>query len=173
MCSAKCTGPGLKEATVNEETGFSVYTLAEGGKKCEEPNAVVTGELVSEDGRVVKCRVSRKEENRYELQYQPQHKGQFQLHVTMNGSHSKESPFQVQVVERLQVPQGTHVKTIGGLKWPWQLAVSDSGEIVVAERDSNCVSVFDREGRKLRSFGDQGSADMKLVNPPSSVTTRF
>ena len=67
MCSAKCTGPGLKEATVNEETGFSVYTVTEGGEKCEDPNAVVTGELVSEDGRVVKCQVSKKEENRFEL----------------------------------------------------------------------------------------------------------
>ena len=35
LCIPQCyaTGPGLKEATVNRETGFSVYTLAEGGKK--------------------------------------------------------------------------------------------------------------------------------------------
>ena len=164
VCIPQCyaTGPGLKEATVNEETRFSVYTVTEGGEKCEDPNAVVTGELVSEDGRVVKCQVSKKEENRYELRYKPQHKGRFQIHVKVNGSHSKDSPFQVQVV---QLAQGTHVKTIGGLDIPFKLAVSDTGEIVVAEYNSNCVSVFDREGRKLRSFGNQGSADMKLVNP--------
>ena len=165
LCIPQCcyaTGPGLKAATVNRETGFSVYTVTEGGEKCEDPNAVVTGELISEDGRVVKCQVSKKEENRYELRYKPQHKGRFQLHVKVNGSHSKDSPFQVQV---FQLAQGTHVKTIGGLNHPRQLAVSDSREIVVAEIESNCVSVFDREGRKLRSFGDQGSADMKLVDP--------
>ena len=160
--SCYATGPGLKAATVNRETRFSVYLVTEGGKKCEDPNAVVTGELVSEDGRVVKCQVSKKEENRYELRYQPQHKGRFQLHVKVNGSHSKDSPFLVQVV---QLAQGTHLKTIGGLNWPRQLAVSDSGEIVVAEYNSNCVSVFDREGRKLRSFGDRGSDNMKLVGP--------
>ena len=163
MCSAKCTGPGLKAATINEETGFSVYLVTEGGEKCEDPNAVVTGELVSEDGRIVKCQVSKKEENRYELRYKPQHKGRFQLHVKVNGSHCKDSPFQVQVVQLAQ--QGTHVKTIGGLNYPYKLAVSDSVEIVVAEYISKCVSVFDREGRKLRSFGNQGSADMKLVYP--------
>ena len=162
MCSAKCTGPGLKAATVKREAGFSVYLVTEGGEKCEDPNAIVTGELVSEDGRVVKCQVSKKEDNRYELRYQPQHKGRFQLHVKVNGSHSKDSPFQVQVV---QLAQGTHVKTIGGLNWPYQLTVSDIGEIVVAEYLSDCVSVFDREGRKLRSFVNQGSADMKLVCP--------
>ena len=165
MYSAKCTGPGLKAATVNEETGFSVYLVTEGGEKCEDPNAVVTGELVSVEGRIVKCQVSKKEENRYELRYKPQQKGLFQLHVKVNGSHSKDSPFLVQVVERLQLAQGTHMKTIGGLDNPFKLAVSDSGEIVVAERYSHCVSIFDREGRKLRSFGDQGSADMKLVRP--------
>ena len=165
VCIPQCcyaTGPGLKAATVNRETRFSVYTVTESGEKCEDPNAVVTGELVSEDGRVVKCQVSKKKENRYELRYKPQHKGRFQLHVKVNGSHSKDSPFKVQV---FQMAQGTHVKTIGGLNWPYQLAVSDSGEIVVAECGSHCVSVFDREGRKLRSFGDQGSADMKLVGP--------
>ena len=162
MCSAKCTGPGLKEATVNRETRFSVHLVTEGGETCEDPNEVVTGELVSEDGRVVKCQVSKKEENRYELRYKPQHKGRFQLHVKVNGSHCKDSPFQVQVVH---LAQGTHVKTIGGLNCPRQLAVSDNGEIVVAELDSSCVSVFDQEGRKHHSFGIQGSADMKLVHP--------
>ena len=167
LCIPQCyaTGPGLKAATVNRETGFSVYTVTEGGEKCEDPNAVVTAELVSEDGRVVKCQVSKKEENRYELRYNPQHNGRFQLHVKVNGSHCKDSPFQVHVVEGLHLAQGTHVKTIGGLKFPRHLAVSDSGEIVVADWGSNCVSVFDREGRKLRSFGDQGSVDMKLVEP--------
>ena len=165
VCIPQCcyaTGPGLKAATVNRETRFSVYLVTEGGKECEDPNAVVTGELVSEDGRVVKCQVSKKEENRYELRYKPQHKGRFQLHIKVNGSHSKDSPFQVQVV---QLAQGTHLKTIVGLNIPFKLAVSDSGEIVVAKRDSNCVSVFDREGRKLHSFGDRGSAIMKLGNP--------
>ena len=166
LCIPQCyaTGPGLKAATVNRETGFSVYTVTEGGVKCDDPNAVVTGELVSENGRVMKCQVSKKEENRYELRYKPQHKGRFQLHVKVNGSHSKDSPFQVHV-HVVQLAQGTHVKTIGGLNIPFKLAVSDSGEIVVAERDSNCVSVFDQEERKLRSFGNQGSADMKLVSP--------
>ena len=165
MCSAKCTGPGLKEATVNRETGFCVYLVTEGGEKCEDPDAVVTGGLVSEDGRTMKCQVSKKEENRYELRYKPQHKGRFQLHVKVNGSHIKDSPFQILVVEKLQIAQGTHVKTVSGLNYPYKLAVSDSGEIVVAEFGSNCVSVFDKEGRKLRSFGNQGSADMKLAWP--------
>ena len=167
LCIPQCyaTGPGLKYSNINEDNELSFYTVTEGGEKCEDPNAVVTGELISEDGRVVKCQVSEKEENRYELRYKPQHKGRFQLHVKVNGSHIEDSPFLVQVVEKLQIAQGTHVKTIGGLNRPRQLAVSDSGEIVVAEYSSNCVSVFDREGRKLRSFRDQGSADMKLVSP--------
>ena len=167
LCIPQCyaTGPGLKYSDINKDNELSFYTVTEGGEKCEDPNAVVTGELVSDDGRVVKCQVSKNEENRYELRYKPQHKGRFQLHVKVNGSHSKDSPFLVQVVERLQLAQGTHVKTIGGLNCPFKLAVSDSGEIVVAEQNSHCVSVFDREGRKLHSFGDQGSADMKLVSP--------
>ena len=136
------------------------------GKECADPNAPITAELVSHgDGAAVKCQVARKEDNTYELKYQPQSHGQHDLHVKVYGRLIKDSPFTVAVRKATPDCQGTHVKSITGLSTPWHLAVTREGQIVVAEHYSDCVSVFDREGHKLRSFGHQGSGKSKLSFP--------
>ena len=61
--------------------------------------------------------------------------------------------------------QGTHVKTISGVKWPRDIAFVATGEMVVCEQSANCVSVFDSSYRHLRSFGNTGPEERKLSNP--------
>ncbi len=48
---------------------------------------------------------------------------------------------------------------------PWHLAVTDNGELVVAELHAHHISVFDRDGHTLRSFGHTGTGDSKLAYP--------
>ena len=168
ICPEKCylTGDGAEEARIGEETGFTLYTVDKDGKECADPNAPITAELVSHgDGAAVKCQVARKEDNTYELKYQPQSRGQHDLHVKVYGRPIKNSPFTVAVRKATPDCQGTHVKTVTGLKGPRHLAVTTEGQIVVAEYFTHCVSVFDREGHKLRSFGHQGSGQSKLSCP--------
>ena len=168
ICPEKCflTGDGAEEARIGKETGFTLRTVDNDGKECADLNAPITAELVSRgDGAAVKCQVARKEDNTYELKYQPQSRGRHDLHVKVYGRPIKNSPFTVAVRKATPDCQGTHVKSITGLKEPWNLAVTTEGQIVIAERDPHCVSVFDREGHKLRSFGHQGSGQSKLLNP--------
>ena len=61
--------------------------------------------------------------------------------------------------------QGTHVKTISGMKRPRHITFAATGEMVVCERDAHCVSVYDRSYRHLRSFGNTGPEEKKLSNP--------
>ena len=168
MCPEKCflTGDGSEEAKTREETGFTLHTVDKDGKECADPNAPITAELVSHgDGAAVKCQVARKEANTYELKYQPQSHGQHDLHVKVYGRPIKNSPFTVAVRKATPDCQGTHLKSITALKLPVYLAVTREGQIVVAENTAHCVSVFDREGHKLRSFGHQGSGQSKLSCP--------
>ena len=66
---------------------------------------------------------------------------------------------------RQQQCQCTHVKTIGGVKGPRHIAFATTGEIVVCERNANCVSVFDSSYKHIRSFGNTESEEMKLWRP--------
>ena len=49
-------------------------------------------------------------------------------------------------------------KIIKGVSEPWGVAVRSNGEIVVAEWGDHCVSIFDHNGKKIRTFGTYGSA---------------
>ena len=66
---------------------------------------------------------------------------------------------------RQQQCQGTHVKTIGGVKRPRNIAFATTGEIVVCEQNVNYVSVFDSHYKHIRSFGNTGSEERKLNAP--------
>ena len=49
--------------------------------------------------------------------------------------------------------EGTHVKTIDGIKRPRHIAFAATGEMVLCELGGNCVTLFDCSNRRLRSFG--------------------
>ena len=49
---------------------------------------------------------------------------------------------------------------------PWGIAVREGGEVVVAERDANCVSIISRNGEK-KSFGTCGAPGQ--FNSPKGV----
>ena len=150
----KCyaTGEGAQRAIRGEMAALTLFTVDKDGRECVDGNASITGELVSRsDGTVVHCEVVEERNNSYDLQYLPRSQGQHDLHIKVDRTHIRDSPMAVRVVGEFQ---GTHVKTIEGLKGPWRLAIMGSGEIVVAENGAECVSVFNREGHKLRSFGE-------------------
>ena len=60
--------------------------------------------------------------------------------------------------------EGTHVKTISGVKEPHHIAFADNGQFVVCQRLDG-VSVFSHNYTKLRSFGHTGSGGIKLTTP--------
>jgi DNA-binding beta-propeller fold protein YncE len=57
------------------------------------------------------------------------------------------------------------ILTIDGLDDPRGITVNHRGEIVVTELGRHCVSVFSPEGKKLRSFGSQGSCLGQFQQP--------
>ena len=154
VCPEKCyaTGEGAQRAIRGEMAALTLFIVDKEGRECVDGNIPITGELVSRsDGTVVHCEVVEKRNNSYDLRYLPHSRGQHDLHIRVGGTHIRDSPMAVRVVGEFR---GTHVRTIKEVKRPWHLAITGNGEIVVAERNAYCVSVFDCEGHKLRSFGE-------------------
>ena len=168
ICPEKCyaIGEGVERAISGKVANFTLHTVDKDGKTCEDPNAPITAELVPHGGgSTVKCQVARRENHTHQLTYQPQFRGQHDLHVKVYGRPIKNSPFTVAVRKTAPDCQGIHVKSITGLNILHYSTVTKDGLIVVAECTSNCISVFDRDGQKLRSFGHQGSGQSKLSQP--------
>ena len=57
------------------------------------------------------------------------------------------------------------VMTISGLKKPHSVAVHCSGDIFVTSHHDHCVHVFDRNGRKKKMIGSQGSDNGQFLFP--------
>ena len=66
----------------------------------------------------------------------------------------------------------TPVRTITELKGPWGVAVNDDNHIIVTENDGHCVTILDREGKKVKSLGGKGgSGNVKFSSPHGVAIT--
>ena len=60
----------------------------------------------------------------------------------------------------------TPVRAITELKGPWGVAVSDDNHVIVTENNGDCVTILDREGKKVKSLGGkEGSGNVKFSSP--------
>ena len=66
----------------------------------------------------------------------------------------------------------TPVQAITGLSYPWGVAVSDDTHVIITEYSSHCVTILDREGKKVKSLGGKsGSGNIKFSNPRGVAIT--
>ena len=180
------TGKALEVAVVGKKATAVVHAVDVDGRECDKPIGSLECELISEaNNAVVGCEVEKKN-SQYEISYQPTHRGKHQLNIRVEGVHIRGSPFSLVVktpahlrlgyllivsslmlsivlvtltsvkspIQRL----GSPIQIICGIAPPWGVAVRDNGEIVVVEYGNHCVSIFDHNGAKIRTFGTVGSA---------------
>ena len=156
--------------TVGEKSTTLIQVNTYEGKPLDKLVQSLECELVSElTGTRASCSVERKGQSQYEVSYQSTIKGRHQLHIKVMGKHIRASPYSVAVKSPVK-KLGTPILTIDGVRGPWGVAVNQrSGEVVVTEWESDCVSVFSPSGHKLRSFGTLGSDKGQFEGPRGVV----
>ena len=154
VCPEKCraSGEGIKVATRGQTAAVSVEALDREGEAYLRPVDSLRCELVASDGSSrVRGTVKRRNQNIYDISYQPQVTGEHQLHILIEEHPILNSPFTVTVLPNFTAP----ANIIGDLKGPWGVAVREGGEVVVAEQSGHCVSIISGNGEK-KSFGGPG-----------------
>ena len=164
VCPEKCraSGEGIKKVVVKgQAVTLSVEILDREGEAYLWPVENLKCELVASDGSSrVRGTVKRRNDNIYDINYQPLATGEYQLHILVDEQPICNSPFTVTVLPNLTAP----AKVIRDLKGPWGIAIGEEVQIVVSEIDGNCVSVISRNGEK-KLFGAYGSASGQFSNP--------
>ena len=163
VCPEKCraSGEGIKVAMRGQAVSLCVEALDREGEAYLRPVDSLRCELVSSDGSSrVRGSVKRRDENRYDITYQPQLIGRHQLDILIEERPILNSPFTVTILPNLTAP----ANIIGDLNVPWGIAVREGGEVVVAEWGGHCVSMVSANGQK-KSFGGNGSAHGQFNNP--------
>ncbi len=144
------TGKGLEVAVVGEKSSVILQAVNYNGAPCEEPIQSLQCELVSEITRAtVRGSLERRGQSQYKISYQPTIKGRHKHHIKVEDQNIRGSPFPVAVklpIEKLDTP----ILTIGGVKGPHGITFNHRGEMVVAEGNRDCVSLFSSSGEKTR-----------------------
>ena len=164
----RAAGKGLEVAKLGERATALLHVVDTHGKAYmyTDPVESLICELVLEStGEKIYCSVMKRGASGfYEIGYQATRRGRHQLHIKVEEKHIKGSPFPVVVKLPLE-KLGTPIKTITEIKQPRGLAISSRGNIIVAEYRGQCVSIFNPRGRKIKSFGSQGSGPGQFRGP--------
>ena len=106
----------------------------------------------------------------YNVTCTPTSRGPHQLSVRVRGIEIPGSPLTVSVIPSPSM-RGTPVRTITGLDSPRFVALSGDDKLIVTEHGRHCVTILDKHGKKIKSFGSQGSADGQFQNPTGVTVT--
>ena len=110
-----------------------------------------------------------KQDGDYTVKFTPKVPGIFNIIINVNGKDFAESPYNVQVKQRLiQVVGEVEIKG-ETLEKPVGIAVNSKGQIAVSDYDKHCILITDKEGNCVRKVGCYGNNAGQLSRP-SDIT---
>ena len=110
----------------------------------------------------IKCDINQTQQGKYDISFTPCTR-EDQLNAQVGGVDISGSPFTLPVICS-SVLRGKPVKTINRLNRPQGIAICDNGDIVVAEFNAHCVTIVNKEGKKVRSFGTRRTKEGQLTS---------
>ena len=146
---SKCLaeGEGLHIAVLGETATARIHLQTIEGKSCTYP-VDVQFELVSRDGSSRVRGKAKQTGDRCAISYNPECSGQYRLHICVENVSIARSPFFISAFTT------TPTNVITGLNQPWGVAVTDQGQVLVAEHGHR-VTIINCDGER-RSFGTRG-----------------
>ena len=168
--SSTAEGKGLHEAECGETAEFTVTTKAADGELCYSQQDRVSVHIQTAAGREVEADVRSNTDGRYRVTYTPMKHGESHVTIRLNGHVLPGSPWNVHVTpHQYQAISsfGSSGSGRGKLSIPWGVAVSNTGNVAVADVGNDKVIVFNSEGRYLNEFNSGSGAGQKLTGPTS------
>ena len=147
------------EASVGETSKLEMcltYPNGQPAKKMQNLKVVLTSKV---DGSRVPTKIARKQQNTYQIEFIPTVRGRHQLEVMYDDKPVLREPVQVFVKIPLTT-LGKTVRRIGVGKPTAFIAFNSSEEMVVTTIIGSEVLIFDKSGKKLRSFTNK-----ELIDP--------
>uniref|UniRef100_A0A1X7UXK1 RING-type domain-containing protein n=1 Tax=Amphimedon queenslandica TaxID=400682 RepID=A0A1X7UXK1_AMPQE len=100
----------------------------------------------------------------YRIQCNPSTSGTHTIKVQVCDVHLEDTSLVIPINPYLD--SITPVRTITELEGPWGVAVTDDTHVIITEANGHCVTILDREGKKVKSLGGRrGSGNVKFSSP--------
>ena len=154
------------------ESTITISLSLPNGSPAPVPLSFINCRLTPSDNTCpIQCSIKESSQlGQYNVVFTPAIRGLHQLHVTVNDNEIAGSPVSVPVSVPPEM-RGTPVKTITGLDGPTGVAVTDDGLVIVSEWMGHCITIFNREGKKIKSIGTGGNRRGQLKYPEGVAVT--
>uniref|UniRef100_A0A1X7UHH6 SMP-30/Gluconolactonase/LRE-like region domain-containing protein n=1 Tax=Amphimedon queenslandica TaxID=400682 RepID=A0A1X7UHH6_AMPQE len=103
----------------------------------------------------------------YRIQCNPSTSGTHTVKVQVYDVHLEDTSLVIPINPYLD--NITPVRTITKLNGPWRVAVTDDNHVIITECDGDCVTILDREGKKVKSLGGEGGSGNVYFSYPGGV----
>ena len=157
---------------VGKESTSTIFFEFPDGSPVPLPPSHISCYLTPPDNnQPIECTVKESTQSgQYNVVFTPITRGLHQLHVRVHDINIPGSPLGIPVSISPKM-RGNPVKSITGLNRPWGIDVTDDGLMIVSEYYGHCITVLDREGKKIKSFGSQGSGRGQFKYPTGIAVT--
>ena len=176
--SSTCTAGYLPRAVVGKPCTIKVVAKDKQGKQLSKGGDEVEAKLVQtgSQGPPVTGKTIDHGDGTYSVSVTPQTVGEHELHVTLAHGHVKGSPFKYSITNPRATPYTalSRQNTFGTSNTPNDVAVTEEGNLAVAEYGYHTVSLYSVTGQRIYSFGtpnSSGSGDGQFYSP-SAVAIR-
>ena len=150
---------------VGKKSTITLNLQSQDGSPLSVPLSLISCELSSaDDSQLISCDINETQSGNYDISFTPRTRGKHQLTIRLGGVNIPGSPFTLQITTSPEM-RGKPVNIISGLNSPWGVVITKNDEIVVAECDAHCITILNKEGKKVKSFGTKGTKEGQFTQP--------
>ena len=117
----------------------------------------------ADDNELIARDIHETQPGKYDISFTPHTRGKHQLTILLEGVDIPSSPFMF----RIPSPEmrGNPVNIIPGLNSPCGVVVTKNEEIIVADYCAHHITILNKKGQKLNSFGTKGTREGQFNYP--------
>ena len=147
---------------IGKKSTITLNLQTQDGSPLSVPLSLISCELSSAgDSQLIPCDINETKSGNYDISFTPCTRGKHQLTIRLGGVNIPgSSPFTLSPEMR-----GKPVNIISGLTSQWGVVITKNEEIVVAECSAHCITILNKEGKKVKSFGTCGTKEGQFTYP--------
>ena len=149
---------------IGKKSTITLNLQTQDGSPLSVPLSLISCELSSaRDSQLISCDINEIQSRNYDISFTPCTRGKHQLTIRLGGVNIPDSPFTLHIPSPEM--RGKPVNIISGLNYPHGVVITKNEEIVVAENGAHCITILNKEGKKVKSFGTYGTKEGQFTNP--------
>ena len=150
---------------IGKKSTITLKLETQDGSPLSVPLSLISCELSSaDDSQLISCDINETQSGNYDISFTPRTGGKHQLTIRLGGVNITSSPFTLHIIPSPEM-RGKPVNIISGVNTPYCVVFTKNEEIIVAELRAHRITILNKEGKKVKSFGTRGTKEGQFDFP--------